>query len=680
MRLSHESKLEDCYKLILSSQEESQLSERILAQYLKKVPNGWLFEEVTKRYRQTVAEIEELKEIGVPLDLISLSDASQKIIELYQRGREELIAAGVNADEMKRIVEALGEFYLRKSTNAPYKHDRIGEFLSGMKQITSKGLWQGLLEDSRLRRKLILCLTGKGLSRPDMIMKGSEFQNLLMQLHAHHSMSKLNATIDTNQRRDLLEKYVTKDFESDNPPFSISGKKAQPKAIRDKFRKEITEVLTNQEDMHYGFWANTYTMRHTPLSKQCLFDEFTYGCGADLKVIPSTDIDKFPGPGRVIQGLDLSTIFHLFDEDPTSDGLDTWRKEYLSEYGPHSDYVHHLGNVHALDLLAHARTQSYRAGWSTAVPGNDFLSIEGEEMTLVESNHHFDASGPHWSLLVPSRAFNAFFDEHIIDYDPDSVEYPGKAHGLIAADPPTINNLRRTIKRMNLPVGIIDISNGSIVEAGLCNGAEFGSQPAHQWELECEHYRDNFGRFHKWNIKENEVILGKLWGLHKDINRVATTLHKVRDLFRISMGLDARGYTLRYEPDQQASIFNSEPLLEQNRRRLFNLFAAFTTEYREIGMKKEQYPNLVIAPMKKWAAPVSGPVVMDGKTGFIFHQWGAPFECEFENGMPSERMVHWWKDHIDPYLDEPENFWYAPRLVARENTLDLMSNFGYKKS
>ena len=52
-------------------------------------------------------------------------------------------------------------------------------------------------------------------------------------------------------------------------------------------------------------------------------------------------------------------------------------------------------------------------------------------------------------------------------------------------------------------------------------------------------------------------------------------------------------------------------------------------------------PSLAILPMQRWAAEVSGPIVIDGGNGYVFHQWGKPFEFDFNGEGVDENLVNW---------------------------------------
>jgi hypothetical protein len=118
-------------------------------------------------------------------------------------------------------------------------------------------------------------------------------------------------------------------------------------------------------------------------------------------------------------------------------------------------------------------------------------------------------------------------------------------------------------------------------------------------------------------------------------------------------------------------------MIKHGREKL-KLLCEFSDEYRRVNRAGEA-PVLVLAPMQYTAPHPESPLVLDGITGYGFHQWGTPFDLNIHDGQPSEELLQWWAQHVDPWLDTRDHFWYAPRLVARENYLKQMEEYGYRR-
>lgn len=521
------------------------------------------------------------------------------------------------------------------------------------------------LIDPSTTRKFLLCLTGVGLRNEDAISSLQGLGKLIVQLTAHED---INMILDSSAwdipslQEDFASQYYT-----DNPPFSLAR---TPVHLQQKFTAEVWSVFQRAQDAHYGFWANTYEFRHTPVGRRCPYDEMTYGWNADRYLIPCSNPDAYPGRGRMIKGLDLTTIF----DDLISDA--TWREGVLKPYGPLPNVLT-PGNVHALDNLTRARIIHTRVFDAFAVPENTFFSFLGVPLTLVTWNHHFDATGADKLSLVPTAALGLLLSNYLVSLDSDltssNLDYLD-----ISDEPPTRAALTRAVKRLDLKVGIIDVTNPSNFTGGFCNGLPEMSAPLYSWESPKQ-IKDWFGRSHKWHIRENTERLTELWGAHDRIYEITSAYLNLRDVFKLACGLDARGYVKRYRTHSyDGTPWQENQHIIRHGREKLKLFCEFSSEYLEVG-RASQAPVLVLAPMKYMAPEPTSPIVLDGISGYGFHEWGKPFDLNIQNGEPSIELLEWWSKHVDPWLSSDSNFWYAPRLVARENYIEQMEEYGYRR-
>ena len=90
-------------------------------------------------------------------------------------------------------------------------------------------------------------------------------------------------------------------------------------------------------------------------------------------------------------------------------------------------------------------------------------------------------------------------------------------------------------------------------------------------------------------------------------------------------------------------------------------------------------PVLVLAPINKYALEVGGPLVLDGLTGYVFSKWTKPFEINLNGINASDELIEFWSTYVDDWLGQEENFWHAPRLIARENAVDLIKKLSKSK-
>lgn len=522
-----------------------------------------------------------------------------------------------------------------------------------------------LLEDPDSIRKFILCLKGSGLDETDAISTREDLVDVLIELAAHEHIEKV-LTADPS-RIDQIQGELNYRFFLDNPPFSLIS---TPEPAQQQFTSEIWSVFLRARDAHHGFWSNTYEFRHTPTGGRSPFDEMMHGWNADRYLLPCRDTTSFPGRGYMTQGIDITTVFN----DALTDA--TWQEMVFKPYGPLPESIA-PGNVHAIENLARSRVLYTRAFEAYQVPGNSFFHFHQVPMTLMVWNHHFDATGTRRLTLVPAAALEAIVNPYLIPLD-GPVSPRALAHLDISESPPTLAAIRDKIRELKLPVGVIDVTSPSTFSGGFCNGLDPRSLPLHSWET-GEDIADWFGHSHKWHVQHRADLLNTLWEAHTRIYEITTAYLNVRDILKFARGLDARDSSLRYhQPDYRGTQW------EENRHRItygaekLKLFCEFTSECHEME-KAGQAPVLVIAPIKYNAPHPFSPFVLDGITGYAFHQWGKPFDLDIQDGEPSDQLLDWWNTYVDSALDDQQFFWYAPRLVARDNYLTQMKKYGYSR-
>jgi hypothetical protein len=543
-------------------------------------------------------------------------------------------------EEMKAIVRTLVE----------------GFILSNSAQASATSLHQ-----ASSIQKLVLCMSGAGLPEEEALSSNKELIKIITELSAAEDINTI-LYFDSLDSEQLLTDFSMK-YWTDNPPFSLFS---TPPEVQEHFTEQVWSVFLRAQDGHYGFWANTYEFRHTPIGKRCPFDEMAKGLSAETYLIPCKNIDAFPGRGRHIKNIDVSSVTGVLFED------EIWQDEIFASYGPLPN-VDTVGNVHALLSLARASITHTRAFDSFSIPNNSFFSFHGEPLSFMTWNHHFDATGTKQITLVPTRALNAILEKYLLPIE-DSANV--RLDDLDISDqPPTLAAIQRKAQEMALPVGVIHPTSPSTFTGGFSNA--LGGR-LNAWQRE-DQVKDKFGHSHKWYIKERTDLLNKLWSAHQRIYEITTGYLNVRDMYKFTTGLDARGYVNRSsQPHYPNSSWQEDQYQIRYGREKLKFFCEYYSECRTLG-RSELAPVLVIAPSKYMAASPDSPLVLDGQTGFAFHSWGRPFDLNISDGLPSQDLLEWWADYVDPLLDQKEYFWYAPRLVARENYLGLMEEYGYRR-
>ncbi|MCB0335106.1 MAG: hypothetical protein KDD62_02335, partial [Bdellovibrionales bacterium] len=471
----------------------------------------------------------------------------------------------------------------------------------------------------------------------DKVSNLTEILEQLRQVSAQANKIEILHTSEPHLRSKLNDLYV-KAYAGDNPPFSLE---ATPVDVQARFLNQIQSVSMGMVDDHLGFWAHTYNFRHTPLTRRCLFDDFTQYARAASYALSTRDISRFPGSGRLVHDLDVPLTLGLNTE---LGGLDPEKVNRLyHRYGPVPD-CDHPQNVSALDNLAEGTFGLFRAGAAWMVPQNDFFVINDVHYSYIDWNHHFDATGYRLASLVATKVFQSFLAPALLPFDHDQGTFPFPTVEL-ADNPPTINAIRKRGYEMGIAIPDIEVSSGACFSGGLCKGIPKGAEPYYHWELTLNYWKDGFHRAHHYHLWKAEQFrtLERLHAVHERIYEVVSGYQAMRDLFKISFG--------RYLQKDQIAL---------------NYFCNFMNEYRQKG-QPGLAPCLVLAPMEDMGIEVGGPLVLDGTTGFAFSAWEKPFEIGItSDGEPNDEMRQWWEEQVAPLFKTPLFEWVAPRLVARE--------------
>jgi hypothetical protein len=269
---------------------------------------------------------------------------------------------------------------------------------------------------------------------------------------------------------------------------------------------------------------------------------------------------------------------------------------------------------------------------------------------------------------------------------------------------------------------VVNLSSGSVYGGGLCNGLDPRSKPYFEWQRVHNHYLDGFGHPHKWNVRSDTKLLRRMEDVSRRIYEVATAYQNVRDVFKIALGFDARGWTnrrdgvpnatnlwgddssqpRRFELDTPpphgsesagaptvGNVTDSAPweaadnevdisgdgsresaYIEHDsarQRYVLDLFADFIDESIERGLPRNTFGSLVISNMDEWSTVSETPVMFHGRLGYVFRRGKLPLELMRGGKVDRELIAAVWEDEVVPFLGKPGNFWKAPRIVADDN-------------
>ncbi len=654
-----------------------------------------------------VAAIARLRSFGIPLPLAGGEDKAS-LLYLYRETHAKLLQLQQPTSILDEVIKGLVAFHQRVASSRPESAPSAHIIPKLLRAICNEdeGQFEALVLSRVGREKLLVCLHGRGVLPGDAISQESDFYRLLTHLHAQHDVDQIIRTRDAEESL-LRRKRFAQTFKIDNPPFSL-GK--TPKAEQVAFMQMTERVFARQVDSYLGAWANTYAFRHTPLTRRCQFDEFAAGVGEKLWVWPSNDIGRFPGRGRVLEGLDLTRVFAPPRGASDSDPLSYWKTQIFPHFGL-VEGSRRRGNQHAMDNLKEMRVIALRGCFAFEHPSNPFFRIDDEPMSYFDFNHHFDPTGANRGFLVPSRAVETLLFHRLVYHRPGVDEFPFKVESADDDFPFSIQRIRDCAKEIGCRIGVVNLSSGSLYGGGLCNGLDPGSVPYFAWQHQHHQYKDGFGHPHKWNVQGVAPLLDRMNEVSRRIYEVATAYQNARDLYKIAFGIDAKGWSHRREftgmgpppsPKDEAirrsfeldqgkaspagrlqaedaeqsfdDLIQQQDTAERDRERgryMLDLFCDFVDECAEIRAPKDQLGVLVISNMAEWATAPETPVLLNARLGYAFRRSGRPVEIIDGKGFTNRRLLaEIWDNEIEPFLGKSENYWKAPRIVAEQNYVD----------
>lgn len=611
---------------------------------------------------------------------------------------------------VQRMAHGIAAFLDRLSHSQRYSSaQQIFQNLSANQALES-------IRDPRQAEKLGLILEGRNLPLDQRISTMSEFQRALLEIKTHSLIMVAVHTKDAAQRKAAETAIASGEVaSSDNPPFSLGP--STPPSVKSHFMSQMRHGFRRMSDGYYGFWSQTYPLRRSPISQNCYFDDFAWAVGGGLKVIAARDIHRFPGRGRVLEGLRTERIFASDPGDSDRDPLYRWKKDILASFDPAAKGIS-ANLLHPLEDAAQTNYILLRGCKGVTVPGSRAWTINGEHMSYVEFNHHFDSSGVHMAFLVPTRVLWSFVHPNTVPYaagDP----FPEMLSGPdICDEPPTIANMRRRCEQMRTRMGLLNLGTGSNYMGGYCNGPDVGSAPYHAWEQRLHNWKDAFGHSHKWHVKGDTLEVKALRTLHETAYGLLVAGSSRLDLLKIADHIYAWGQngeipaadaaeSWRGEDDDEHQLQMGEwqreaPFVlrdvtddaeidlepgalpgsgwQERTTRMLELAALWMSESRQAKVPQAQIPLLVLTPTMFHArAPIS-PFILDGANGLLYRRGPdgiqEPFLFDKFDGSVPDEIRSWWLDEVSPLAHSAQ--WVVPRLVARDIYLDQLRAFGAK--
>jgi hypothetical protein len=280
-----------------------------------------------------------------------------------------------------------------------------------------------------------------------------------------------------------------------------------------------------------------------------LIEEIAEEAGARVQRFHVADIEKYPGPGCRISGLDLRRALDLESEKTRA-----YYKEACPWIRNGLRALHHADIFHMRGFIA--ITPTFEPG--SDLPSNSWRrgSILGKPYVFVWFNDHFhNLHGPEIrTWLIPASVFErkCIF----------AIENPGIDVNLLDLTP---EGFLKEAEAQKLP--ILSVSTASVLWGGLANAWPQGQGPVHSWETATHSWRntkwqDPFhihralfdGSYSKEATPEIERLFNLTFQEHQRIQAVMRFGH---DLYNSWLTIEeqvAKGFLRRGEPPPKLTL------------------------------------------------------------------------------------------------------------------------------
>jgi hypothetical protein len=448
-------------------------------------------------------------------------------------------------------------------------------------------------------------------SEPDGVWKAitdclDDIQEKCEKIHFEKKILDLLRESD-DVKLERLAKKIGSEIYADSPPYSLEDENGNRHPDMQRVLSETRRVMYRAYELSYGFGALTYEARRIGKNSTWLLKRFGEDAFNVVFDVFTKHMNKFPGHGTVLSGLNESRVFAL-DLSAIEHGGDPLHL-YKDAWPWAANEFDDLQNT----------TYTFTRGFIAVTHPNTKYSIAGRQLSYIVFNEHFYGAGMPRAILAPSEVLGDLL-------------MPSLQNRSLVRLPTDANDIMKSPAEFLAKFGdrYIDVTSASNLGGGLCNAFLPGSEPFHEWErYRQDETHDTLGHVHKSHIlggyqstmtTELDEALKPLRVAHDEVYRVTTAYQNLFDLFRLAHTFWHTGQTSSNEPDDDGET-EAQPLetadstelqINPHSYRMLHQAYVWFKEFGQIGKdEKEQCPVLCSAyALDYWNHP-SAEITLD---------------------------------------------------------------------
>ncbi len=447
---------------------------------------------------------------------------------------------------------------------------------------------------------------------------------LLVEISIHAAISNLI------RNKSLLEaqRFIHNTIRNDHVPYPQQlSDKVHPEAIR--VYRETLNTYARIFDVYHGFSSLTFETKKVSDKELSLLAGFGKDLADFTGLINAGNSNDFPGRGFFISGLNSEKIF-VEDLNAKEKGLDPIKK-YKEAFPQAKD------EFEDLSLTDFIFTRGFIA---ISCKNGDKYNLDGNSYSYIVFNDHYHNYSGNSAFLIPTKILYEKLKGTIIPLDTANVKSL-KDINQVGFTPQELFQAASRIQ-----ANVLNLGWGSNIGGSLSNAYPPDSSPFHEWErplAKKNHTEDAYGHIHKSHIAGEylgsmtphmDKLLEPLRKAHAQVYTITNRYQNLLDLFRYSLSLWHKGFTIGQNTNIQNQIIENNKEDEKNEqsreiefvnqkkdnswkdnpgslRMLIEAYKWHTSGRLKNITDRNFYPVLVIAETLRYSTKSNSPILLD---------------------------------------------------------------------